>query len=731
MPIKFNPVTGNLDLVPSTDADYLNYTPATSANWPTVPSKVAQALDSLASLVNYKNPLQVYVDASNGSDSTGTGAEPRPYQTLQYAVSVLSSAAAGDYVIFLAPGTYSGSTINWPVQANKSISVTCIRNTATISAQINYTSTGASDETFLMDGVNVSTRINFDLGLGGIVNIILSNGQYPVKRTDSLPPGPQSIRIINSFADGFDTDSVLILESCQFVGGPYSNRVRSNGLTLLQSCLFASMSAQVDGNLFMLGTLGQGSTITGTGTVTADVSALVNLTVTGPTLIYFDEASGIKYSPSTPGDWSTVPTKVSQALDLLANTFSGFVPSSRQINGYALTSDVNLTKTDVGLGNVDNTSDLDKPISTSTQSALDGKEDLTNKSNDTSLSSDSSTLYPTQHAVKTYADTKVEANSVIVGGTYTKITYDSKGLITTGANASLNDLSDVVISSPVTDQLLKYNGTSWVNSSGAVVNAGPGVTYFLSTTSGGIAGYETISKTPDTAAEVDETVVVNNNTVLLHSYISDSAIGKTTVDPGIWEFNYFTYVDTLHAHVFTEVYTRTSSGVETFLFSAESLYINWTSVQLVAATTVQPEFSCNATDKLVIKVYGTTTETSNVTLHILHSGTQNYSHFHTPLVLSHNEIAGLQGGTSNQYYHLTNAEYTGIGTGAFVRNSTLSSYVPTTRQINGYALTSDINITKSDVGLGNVDNTSDINKPVSTAQQAAINKAAYYFAIVL
>ena len=46
-------------------------------------------------------------------------------------------------------------------------------------------------------------------------------------------------------------------------------------------------------------------------------------------------------------------------------------------------------------------------------------------------------------------------------------------------------------------------------------------------------------------------------------------------------------------------------------------------------------------------------------------------------------------------------------------------YVPTSRTINSHALTADITITKSDLGLANVDNTSDINKPVSTAQAAA------------
>ena len=57
----------------------------------------------------------------------------------------------------------------------------------------------------------------------------------------------------------------------------------------------------------------------------------------------------------------------------------------------------NTTKSDVGLGNVDNTSDTDKPVSTATQTALDGK---------------------------------VDENVAIVGATKTKITYDAKGLVT-------------------------------------------------------------------------------------------------------------------------------------------------------------------------------------------------------------------------------------------------------------------------------------------------------------
>ena len=69
-------------------------------------------------------------------------------------------------------------------------------------------------------------------------------------------------------------------------------------------------------------------------------------------------------------------------------------------------------RTNLGLGNVDNTSDLNKPISTATQIALDLKEDLSNKSTVTTLGT-SDNLYPTQNAVKTYVDAQVGGISTI------------------------------------------------------------------------------------------------------------------------------------------------------------------------------------------------------------------------------------------------------------------------------------------------------------------------------
>ena len=53
-----------------------------------------------------------------------------------------------------------------------------------------------------------------------------------------------------------------------------------------------------------------------------------------------------------------------------------------------------------------------------------------------------------------------------------------------------------------------------------------------------------------------------------------------------------------------------------------------------------------------------------------------------------------------------------------------AGYVPVERTVNGHALTADVAVTKADVGLGQVDNTADMDKPVSTAQAAAIQAVA-------
>lgn len=56
-----------------------------------------------------------------------------------------------------------------------------------------------------------------------------------------------------------------------------------------------------------------------------------------------------------------------------------------------------------------------------------------------------------------------------------------------------------------------------------------------------------------------------------------------------------------------------------------------------------------------------------------------------------------------------------------VQPAALQALVPNTRTVAGRPLSADITLSKIDVGLASVDNTSDVNKPVSTAQQTALN----------
>lgn len=67
-----------------------------------------------------------------------------------------------------------------------------------------------------------------------------------------------------------------------------------------------------------------------------------------------------------------VSTAQQTALNLKADTVD-VVPNTRTVAGKALSANVTLVKADVGLGSVDNTSDASKPVSTATQTALNGK----------------------------------------------------------------------------------------------------------------------------------------------------------------------------------------------------------------------------------------------------------------------------------------------------------------------------------------------------------------------
>ena len=81
------------------------------------------------------------------------------------------------------------------------------------------------------------------------------------------------------------------------------------------------------------------------------------------------------------------------------------------------------------------------------------------------------------------------------------------------------------------------------------------------------------------------------------------------------------------------------------------------SPELFSNTSTQPAFSCNTTDRIVSAYFAKTSSTSNKTLTIFLGGSSHYSYIQTPLSLRHNQLLGVQGGTADEYYHLTATEY--------------------------------------------------------------------------
>jgi len=84
------------------------------------------------------------------------------------------------------------------------------------------------------------------------------------------------------------------------------------------------------------------------------------------------------------------------------------------VNGNA-GPNISLTKSDIVLGNVDNTSDINKPISLATQTALDLKENSANKSTDITADATSTTKYPSVKVIKDYVDSLNAAAGVADG----------------------------------------------------------------------------------------------------------------------------------------------------------------------------------------------------------------------------------------------------------------------------------------------------------------------------
>ena len=141
---------------------------------------------------------------------------------------------------------------------------------------------------------------------------------------------------------------------------------------------------------------------------------------------------------------------------------------------------VTLTKADVGLGNVDNTSDANKPISTATQTALNGKQATITGGASTITTSN----LTANRALVSNANGKVAVSAVTatelgyLDGVTSNIQTQLNGKLSkapvTSVNGQTGDVTVSVPTVPSTTNILKGNG------SGGLVAATRGSDYIAS-----------------------------------------------------------------------------------------------------------------------------------------------------------------------------------------------------------------------------------------------------------
>jgi hypothetical protein len=250
------------------------------------------------------------------------------------------------------------------------------------------------------------------------------------------------------------------------------------------------------------------------------------------------------------------------------------------------------------------------------------------------------------HANKTILDNIQEALTTLLKNAYDSCVSFVNAFALTGQS-----LGDVV----------KWNGSNWVPGS-PLNNAGVGVTFYFDDAASGIEDYKTLLSAPLSFSQVNSSILLQNNSVYFPYFFASGALGGTKIDAGVWEFDIWRYVSVISGttYISFEVYKRTIGGSETLLFSTVTPDINDTANIMTVVTTVQPEFVINSTDILVIKPKGYTNFVNPVTVTFSYGGVNNYSYIRTPVVYRHNDLAGLQGGQTNEYNHLTNTELANI-----------------------------------------------------------------------
>ncbi|OAZ05185.1 hypothetical protein [Flavobacterium succinicans] len=357
-----------------------------------------------------------------------------------------------------------------------------------------------------------------------------------------------------------------------------------------------------------------------------------------------------------------------------------------------------LDKSAVGLSNVDNTTDANKPVSTAVQTALNTKEDVANKATDIALGT-SDVLYPTQNAVKTYVDNQLISSFALNTTPDASTTVKGKVKLAgdLGGTADLPTVPGLALKAPLASPAFTGDATATTATAGDN-DTSVATTAFVSTA---------VSSAVSAGATPDATSLAKGK-IQLAGDLGGTADAPTV--PGLANKENSITAGT------TAQYWRGDKTWQTLDKSAVGLsnVDNTTDANKPVSTAVQTALDTkeNAANKSTITTLGNSdvlfpTQNAVRTYVDTQIGT-NATPDATASVKGKLQLAGDLGGTADAptVPGLANKENT-ITAGT------------TTQYYRGDKTWQTLD--KSAVGLGNVDNTSDANKPISTATQTALD----------
>lgn len=259
----------------------------------------------------------IYAD-TNGNDLSGSGTELNPFATLEAAVTAAKALPAGNYTIVLKSGTYSGGDIDWVTNLNL-----VGEGVVQVDNKINFVSTTTEINCFF-ENISLSQMITLDLTATTSGAFIFLGGNIKLERIDN-----GQLFYIRAFDCG--------IGECNLVGGAFqlSDCLVSGLITISPGARLVSYNSTLSSTIELTGTASvalfnsirvgpiNGTIDSGnTPQLIADAASLNPLaggTITGNVdVINIDQSQYVGYSPTNPGDWTTSPTEVKEALDELA-----------------------------------------------------------------------------------------------------------------------------------------------------------------------------------------------------------------------------------------------------------------------------------------------------------------------------------------------------------------------------------------------------------------------------